>query len=114
MSEPKKRVMTESQFRGLVRGLIREYVANDETKKEPNFNKDAHPDPSARNWDLGLDEMQGPDVPPPAMEQPLEMSPDLDESEDDHSEEHGGKRVGDPRWDEHGEPTARNWDTGLD
>ena len=112
MKAPK--ALNETQFRGLVRKLVREYVASDETKQEPNFNKDAHADPSARNWDTGLDEMQGPDVPPNMGEQPLEMSPNLDEAEDDHSEEHGGKRNGDPRYDDHGDPTARNWDTGLD
>jgi hypothetical protein len=35
------------------------------------------------------------------------------EADDDHSEEHGGKRVGDPRWDDHTDPTGKDWDKGL-
>jgi hypothetical protein len=85
------KLLNETQFRGLVRDLITEYVSDDQNKREPNFNKRLHADPSARNWDSGLDE-----------------------SDEDHSETHGGKRVGDPRWEEHPDPTARNWDSGLD
>ena len=115
MSEPKKKVLTEGQLRGVLRGMIREYVAND----EGNPHKDVHADPSGRNWDTGLDDLDeamGPQTPPPVSDDdpPMEMNLEMDESEEEHSETHGGKKVGDPRWDSHSEPTARNWDTGLD
>jgi len=96
MSKPM--LLTESQFRALVRKMVREYVNNDTPF---NANKHIHADATGANWDEGLDEGEPPTV-------------GVDESEEDHSETHGGKKVADPRWDNHADPTARNWDTGLD
>jgi hypothetical protein len=79
-----KRVLSEGQFRGLIRDLVKEYVAND----DGNPHKDVHADPTGVAWDSGLDE---------------EMT--LDEADEDHE--------GDPRWDEKGDPTQREKYTGL-
>jgi hypothetical protein len=90
--------MTLGEFRLLVRKLINEYVANDTPY---NANKKSHPDPSAATWDQGMDQDTAPLV-------------GMDESDEDHSETHGGKKVGDARWDDHADPTAKSWDTGLE
>lgn len=50
------KTLNEAQFRGLVRKLVHEYASDDQNQREPNFNKQSHADPSARNWDNGLDE----------------------------------------------------------
>jgi len=97
MSEPK--VLTEGDLRGLIRKMVREYVANDTPY---NANKHMHPDPSAAEWDKGMDE----DNAAPLV--------DMDESEEDHTDDHGGEKRSDPRWDTHADPTAKAWDTGLD
>jgi hypothetical protein len=49
--------MTEAQFRKLVRNIINEYVAN--TDSDPH--KEVHADPTGKAWDVGLDEVDGPD-----------------------------------------------------
>jgi len=173
-----KKVLNEVQFRGLVRKMVREYVAND----DQNPHKKTHADPSGRNWDVGLDEMDssdltqagpseddgyehreqdeeharemqflrrvadkgtftdevfpggqswktiqrllkagdiitaggGYDITDSGLERVAKDPGEVDEGDDDHSEVHGGKRVRDPRWTDHADPTASTWDQGLD
>ena len=50
------RRMKLSEFREVVRAVLREFVSKDETSSEPNFNKDVNADPSKAHMDVGLDE----------------------------------------------------------
>lgn len=63
--------LTGPQLRGVLRGMIREYVAN--TDGDPR--KEDHADPTGKTWDAGLDEVDEVD---------------------------------------HADPTAKDWDKGLD
>lgn len=47
-----KKRLTLNELRLLVRGLVTEYVANDDA----NPHKEAHADPTGKAWDTGLDE----------------------------------------------------------
>jgi hypothetical protein len=88
--------MTLGEFRLLVRRLVNEYVTNDSPY---NARKDAHPDPGGATWDQGMDQTS---------------TVNMDESEEDHTDMRGAHKHADPRWDDHADPTARNWDTGLE
>lgn len=79
---------------GELRRLIREALANDTPY---NANKAAHPDPGGATWDKGMDQ---------------DSAPLVGESEEDHVDPASGR--GGERWDDHADPTAKAWDTGLD
>jgi hypothetical protein len=83
---------------GELRRLIREALANDTPY---NANKAAHPDPGGATWDKGMDQDSAPVV-------------GMDESEEEHTDTRGAHRHADPRWDDHADPTAKAWDTGLE
>ncbi len=85
------RRMKLSEFREVVRAVLREFVSKDETSSEPNFSKDVNAATSKAHMDVGLDE-----------------------SEEDHVDTHGGKKTPDPRWEEHADPTGTEWSSGLD
>lgn len=83
----KKVVLTESQLRRLLMQLIKEEVDGYVANTDGDVHKDDHADPTAKDWDAGLDE-----------------------SEEDHGDDH----TKDPRWEQHADPTGREWNTGLE
>lgn len=139
-----KKVLNEAQFRGLVRKMVTEYVAND----DQNPHKKVHADPSGREWDEGLDETEVELKPHVIDDMPRfecngcgyscpgyehgdytvegqcpkcghDNTMDDDPNEvpgtgDDQMLETDDDHVGDKRWDDHADPTAKSWDTGLE
>jgi hypothetical protein len=83
--------LNEQQLRALIRKIINESWARDPGTGAPPTKTSGmvedHADPSGATWDAGLDE-----------------------SDEDHSDEH----TCDPRWDDHGDPTGKEWPAGLD